>query len=161
MKHFDGIYIIMSTGRAAYSAIRQFRLHGDRSPSSSWLCSDPAVTGVSKFQFHMRSQLRGHFGIRLVQKQSNLIWNLSFYHINIKVSTLQKQIKQNPASIFTGFTFCLSTFIVSLYVFLPPEQGYSWYCLSVAVKKSSRTLLRYSKVGLSSGFSLQHRPMTL
>lgn len=44
---------------------------------------------------------------------------------------------------------------------LVPLPNYSWYCLSVAVKKSSRTLLRYSNVGLSSGFSLQHNSMML
>lgn len=86
--------------------------------------------------------------------------NPSFYTINIKTCILQKQTKENPASIFPGCAFSLSIFIISLYVFLP-RQGYSWYCLSVAVKKSSRTLLRYSKVGLSSGFSFQHKHMTL
>lgn len=85
--------------------------------------------------------------------------NLSLYPIKIKAYTLQQK-KQNPAATFTGGAFSLSIFIICLCVSLP-HQGYSWYCRSVAVKKSSRTLLRYSKVGLSSGFSFQHRHMTL
>lgn len=58
-----------------------------------------------------------------------------------------------------GCNFSLSIFIVCLFIFLP-HRGYSWYCLSVAVKKSSRRPRRYSKVGLSSWFSFQHIPMT-
>lgn len=65
-----------------------------------------------------------------------------------------------PPHFTGGFDFSLIIFIACLYVFLP-NQGYSWYCLSVAVKKSSKTLLRYSKVGLFSGLSVQHIHITL
>lgn len=41
-----------------------------------------------------------------------------------------------------------------------PHYGCCWYWLSVAVKKSSRTLCMYSKVGRSSGLIFQHLIMT-
>lgn len=74
---------------------------------------------------------------------------------------MQRQyMERSQFATFTGYAFSLSICIACLYVFLH-QRGYSWYCLSVAVKKSSRTLLRYSNVGLSSGFSLQHKSMML
>lgn len=64
----------------------------------------------------------------------------------------------NPAPTSTQAWVWFST---CLYFFFTLWPSYSWYCLSVAIKKSSITLLRYSKVGLSSGFSCQHILMTL
>lgn len=169
LKQFHSIYIlIMSTGRAAtYSATSS---DSSQFIQAAWwsLSFLPLALQWSSCYKSFRSTAP-HVIVSYLHKKPlqnkidaetkySYLENLSLYPIKIKACILQ-QTKQNPAATFTGGAFSLSIFIICLYVSLP-HQGYSWYCRSVAVKKSSRTLLRYSKVGLSSGLSFQHRHMT-